>query len=73
MNWDQLQGNWKEFSGKVKERWGKLTDDDLQVIAGKKDQLIGRIQARYGISREEAQRQVSEFDIGAVAGAAKHR
>jgi uncharacterized protein YjbJ (UPF0337 family) len=61
MNWDQVEGKWKQAGGKVKEKWGKLTDDDLQVIAGKRDQLIGKIQERYGIAKEEAARQVDEF------------
>ena len=61
MNWDQVEGKWKQASGKVKEKWGKLTDDDLQRIAGKRDQLVGRIQERYGIAKEEAERQVEEF------------
>lgn len=57
MNKDQVEGNWKQFKGKIKEQWGKLTDDDLDVIAGKKDQLIGRIQERQGIAKEEAEKQ----------------
>jgi uncharacterized protein YjbJ (UPF0337 family) len=61
MNWDQVEGKWKQASGKVKEKWGKLTDSDLTVIGGKRDQLIGRIQERYGIAKEEAQKQVDEF------------
>ena len=61
MNWDQVEGKWKQASGKAKEKWGKLTDDDLQSISGKRDQLIGRIQERYGIAKEEAERQVDEF------------
>jgi uncharacterized protein YjbJ (UPF0337 family) len=61
MNWDQVEGKWKEAGGKVKEKWGKLTDDDLQVIAGKRDQLVGKIQERYGIAKEDAARQVDEF------------
>jgi len=61
MNWDQIEGKWKQFAGKTKERWGKLTDDDIDVIKGKKDQLVGRIQERYGIAREEAEKQVHEF------------
>jgi uncharacterized protein YjbJ (UPF0337 family) len=61
MNWDQIEGKWKQFSGQAKERWGKLTDNDLQVIHGKRDQLVGKIQERYGIAREEAERQVEEF------------
>ncbi len=61
MNSDQIEGNWKQFSGKVKEKWGKLTDDDLTRIAGKKDQLVGMIQERYGIKKEEAQKELDEF------------
>ena len=54
MNKDTIEGNWKQLKGKVKEQWGKLTDDDFDVIAGKRDQLLGRIQERHGISRDEA-------------------
>jgi uncharacterized protein YjbJ (UPF0337 family) len=61
MNWDQIEGKWKQASGHVKEKWGKLTDDDLQVIRGKRDQLVGKIQERYGIAKEDAERQVEEF------------
>jgi uncharacterized protein YjbJ (UPF0337 family) len=62
MNSDQMKGKWKQMKGSVKERWGKLTDDDLDVIDGKHDQLIGRIQERYGIAREAAQKQVDEWN-----------
>ena len=62
MNSDTVEGNWKQFKGKVKEQWGKLTDDDFDVIAGKRDQLLGRIQERHGIAREEAEEQVSRFE-----------
>jgi uncharacterized protein YjbJ (UPF0337 family) len=58
MNWDRVEGNWKQLTGKVKEQWGKLTEDDLTVINGKQDQLVGRIQERYGIAKDEAERQV---------------
>ena len=61
MNEDTIAGNWKQFKGKVKEQWGKLTDDDLVEIAGKRDQLAGKIQARYGIAKEEAERQLDDF------------
>src|SRR5271170_1792790 len=61
MNWDQIEGKWKQFTGAARERWGKLTDDDWQTIAGKKDQLIGRIQERYGIARTEAEKQADEW------------
>jgi uncharacterized protein YjbJ (UPF0337 family) len=62
MNWDTVKGDWKKFSGKVRESWGKLTDDQLDVIAGKRDQLIGAIQKGYGIARDEAERQVQQFE-----------
>ncbi len=62
MNWERVEGNWKQLSGKLRERWGRLTDNDLQTIAGHRDQLIGRIQASYGLAKEEAERQVSEFE-----------
>jgi uncharacterized protein YjbJ (UPF0337 family) len=61
MNWDQIEGKWKQFAGKAKEKWGKLTDDDLDVIRGKRDQLVGKIQERYGIAKQEAEHQVDEF------------
>jgi uncharacterized protein YjbJ (UPF0337 family) len=62
MNWDRIEGQWKQMKGSVKERWGKLTDDDLNVIGGKKDQLVGRLQERYGIAKDEAQTQVDEWN-----------
>ena len=61
MNWDQIEGKWKEYSGRFREKWGKLTDGDWDVIAGKRDQLVGRIQQRYGLEREQAQRDVDDF------------
>lgn len=61
MNWDQVEGQWKQMKGKVKTKWGKLTDDDLTTIAGHKDQLVGRIQERYGIQKDEAERQVQDW------------
>jgi len=62
MNDDRLEGSWKQIKGKVKEQWGKLTDDDLDVIAGRRDQLLGRIQQRHGLARDEAQAQVETFE-----------
>lgn len=62
MNWDRIEGQWKQMQGKVKSKWGKLTDDDLKVIAGNKDQLVGRIQERYGIQKDEAEKQVHEWN-----------
>jgi uncharacterized protein YjbJ (UPF0337 family) len=61
MNWDQVQGKWKQYKGQVKEKWGKLTDDDLDVINGQRQQLVGRVQERYGIAKEEAEKQTDEF------------
>ena len=61
MNWDRIEGNWKQLSGKVQEKWGKLTNDHLDVAAGKRDQLSGRIQEVYGVTKEEANRQIDEF------------
>ena len=62
MNSDQMKGKWKQMKGSVKERWGKLTDDDIDVIDGQHDQLIGKIQERYGVAREAAQKQVDEWN-----------
>ena len=61
MNSDQLEGKWKQVKGEVRENWGKLTDDDIHVVAGRREQLIGRVQERYGIAKEEATRQVDAF------------
>lgn len=61
MNWDQIKGKWTQFKGKAKEQWGNLTDDDLDRIEGNRDQLLGRIQERYGIAKEEAERQVDDW------------
>ena len=61
MNWDTIKGNWSQMTGKVKEEWGDLTDDDLTEAAGERDQLVGKIQARYGVTKDEAERQVDSF------------
>ncbi|MFN3592640.1 MAG: CsbD family protein [Thermaurantiacus sp.] len=61
MNWDRIEGGWTQFTGKVKEQWGKLTDDDMTEIAGKRDILLGKIQQKYGIAKDEAERQVDTF------------
>lgn len=61
MDWDRVQGNWQQMKGTVKEQWGKLTDDDLDVIGGKQDQLEGRLQDRYGYAKDEAKRKVDEW------------
>lgn len=65
MNWDRVKGDWKIFKGKVKEKWGDLTDDDIDMIEGQREQLVGRIQKSYGITRDEADRQVSDFEAEA--------
>ena len=62
MNKDEASGNWKQFEGKMKEKWGKLTDDDMQVIEGKRDQLVGKIQERYGSSKDEAEKEVVDWE-----------
>lgn len=62
MNWEQVKGNWNQVKGQVKKQWGKLTDDQLDVIKGNRDILVGRIQEAYGITREEAERQVRGWE-----------
>jgi len=62
MNWDTIKGDWKQFRGKMKEQWGDLTDDDLDRIEGKRDQLLGAVQKRYGVARDVAEKQVKEFE-----------
>jgi uncharacterized protein YjbJ (UPF0337 family) len=61
MNWDQIQGQWKVMKGKAREQWGKLTEDDVEEAAGDRERLEGKIQARYGSSKEEARREVDEW------------
>jgi uncharacterized protein YjbJ (UPF0337 family) len=61
MNWDEVSGRWNQFKGSVKERWGKLTDDDLTVIAGNRDKLLGKLQERYGITKEKAEEQLNQW------------
>jgi uncharacterized protein YjbJ (UPF0337 family) len=60
MNWDQVKGNWKDFTGKLRAKWGKLTDNDLEVIAGKKDQLIGKLQTLYGYEKDKAEKELND-------------
>lgn len=61
MNWDRIEGNWKEFKGKAHQQWGKLTDDDMQVVEGKRTELSGRIQQRYGVARDQAEREIDDW------------
>ncbi len=62
MNWDRIEGNWKQFKGDIKQRWGKLTDDELDVIAGNRDKLAGKIQESYGLTKDAAEKQVKEWE-----------
>jgi uncharacterized protein YjbJ (UPF0337 family) len=62
MNWDTMKGQWRELKGKVRERWGQFTDDDLERIEGKRDQLLGRLQQRYGYTKEEAEHEIKDFE-----------
>jgi uncharacterized protein YjbJ (UPF0337 family) len=61
MNWDQIRANWRQVKGKAQEKWGKLTDDDLDIIEGKREELIAKLQERYGRSREVTQREVDKW------------
>ena len=62
MNWDRIKGNWTQVTGRVKEQWGKLTDDDLAVVAGRREQLGGKIQERYGVAKDDAEKQLAEWE-----------
>lgn len=62
MSWNRIEGNWKQFKGKVKETWGELTDDELEQIAGKRDMLLGKIQEKYGIAQDEAEKRIRNFE-----------
>jgi uncharacterized protein YjbJ (UPF0337 family) len=61
MNWDRIEGNWKQFSGRVKEKWGQLTDDDIAKVNGQRDQLEGVIQERYGYGKDKAREEVDRW------------
>lgn len=62
MNWDSIQGQWKQAKGRARAKWGQLTDDDMDVIEGRREELVGKIQERYGIAKEEAENQVQDFE-----------
>ena len=62
MNQDQIVGNWKQIKGQVQQKWGKLTNDDVDVINGKREELSGKIQERYGVAKDEAEKQIKEFE-----------
>jgi uncharacterized protein YjbJ (UPF0337 family) len=61
MNWDRIEGNWKEFKGKIQTKWGKLTEDDLAVVQGKRDELAGRLQQRYGFAKDQAEKEIDSW------------
>lgn len=62
MDWNRIEGSWKQIKGRVKEQWGKLTDDDLDVIAGRRDQLAGKVQERYGIAKDRVEKDISDWE-----------
>ena len=64
MNWEQVEGKWRTLKGQAKQRWGKLTDDDLDMIDGKREELVGRLQSRYGKKRDEIERDVDDWQRG---------
>ena len=61
MNWDRIEGNWKEFKGKIQKQWGKLTDDDLNIVQGKRQELSGRLQQRYGFAKDQAEKEIDSW------------
>jgi uncharacterized protein YjbJ (UPF0337 family) len=73
MNWDQVEGQWKEIKGRLREKWAKLTDDDLELIAGKKDRLLGTIQSRYGKQKKDAEKELDSFFSSIVKQTEKQR
>jgi uncharacterized protein YjbJ (UPF0337 family) len=62
MNWDRIEGNWKQLTGRVKEKWGKQTDHDLDVVAGRREQLAGKVQERDGVAKDEAEKQDAAWE-----------
>jgi len=62
MTWDEIKGNWREYKGRLKEKWGEMTDDDLDRIEGKRDQLLGVLQSKYGRTREKAENEIRDFE-----------
>ncbi len=62
MNWDVIEGNWKQYKGSVQQKWGKLSDDHIEIIAGKRLQLLGKIQEAYGVNEDEAEKQIKAFE-----------
>lgn len=66
MNWDQIQGNWKQLKGRAQQKWGDLSDDELTIIDGKREELVGKLQEKYGCAKAEAEKQVKEFENACV-------
>lgn len=64
MNWDQIEGNWKQVKGQAKQKWGKLTDSDWTTLSGKRDELVGRLQERYGYEKDQAEREADDWGRG---------
>ena len=73
MNWDEVSGKWSQFKGSVKERWGKLTDDDLTMVDGKRERMVGKIQERYGITKEKAEEEIRDWNFRGAAAEEKLR
>jgi uncharacterized protein YjbJ (UPF0337 family) len=73
VNWDQIEGNWKQLKGQAKQKWAKLTDSDWNMLSGKKDELIGRVQERYGYERDQAEREVDDWGRGIDREPISHR
>ena len=71
MNWDQIEGSWKQLKGAAKVKWGKFTDDDMEVLAGKRDLIVGKVQERYGIAKADAEKQVEEWSKAVKHAAAE--
>jgi uncharacterized protein YjbJ (UPF0337 family) len=65
MNWDRIEGSWKQVTGRAKQQWGKLTNDDFDVVAGRREQLAGKIQERYGVAKDEAEKQIAAWEAKA--------
>ncbi len=63
MNWDQIEGKWQQMKGSVREKWGQLTDSDIEQINGKRDQFLGRLQERYGYTKEQAEKELDEWNV----------
>ena len=72
MNWDQIEGQWKEFTGGIKEKWGKLTDDELTTIGGKRDRLAGLLQKKYGMAKDKVEEEIADFERSLDDAATRH-